>query len=115
MSGLMSPVLADDEGGGDRRLRLTRASEIPIRPVHWLWADRIALGTLALLGGREGIGKSTMAYQLAADLTRGRLPGVHFLQPRAVIVAATEDSWGHTIVPRLMAADAHLALVYRVD
>jgi len=36
-------------------------------------------------------------------------------RPRAVIVAATEDSWEHTIVPRLMAAGADLELVYRVD
>ena len=98
-----------------RSVRLTRASDIAVRPVHWLWADRVALGTLALLGGREGIGKSTVAYQLAADLTQGRLDGVYLSEPRAVIVAATEDSWGHTIVPRLMAAGADLDRVYRVD
>ena len=32
-----------------------------------------------------------------------------------VIVAATEDSWEHTVVPRLMAAGADLSRVYRVD
>ena len=89
-----------------RQLTLTRASDITVRPVHWLWAARIALGTLVLLGGREGIGKSTIAYTIAALVTRGRLPGRHFGQPKAVIVAATEDSWAHTIVPRLMAAGA---------
>ena len=30
-------------------------------------------------------------------------------------MCATEDSWEHTITPRLMAADADLELVYRVD
>lgn len=104
-----------DEGPTLRQIRLTRAADIAIKPVHWLWEGRLALGTLALLGGREGIGKSTVAYQLAADLTRGRLPGAHHGQGRAVIVAATEDSWEHTIVPRLMAADADLSQVYRVD
>jgi hypothetical protein len=98
-----------------RTLRLTRASEITVRPVRWSWKDRIPLGTLALLAGREGIGKSTVGYTLAADITRGRLPGEHDGQPKAVIVAATEDSWEHTIVPRLMAADADLDRVYRVD
>ena len=86
------------------------------RPVKWLWDGRVALGTLALVGGREGIGKSILAYTLAADITRGRLPGAFFFgTPKAVIVAATEDSWAHTIVPRLIAADADLTLVYRVD
>lgn len=98
-----------------RTVKLTPASAIKVRPVRWLWDGRVALGTLALLGGREGIGKSTVGYTLAADLTRGRLPGVHAGTPRSVIVCATEDSWEHTIVPRLMAAEADLNLVYRVD
>ena len=95
-------------------IRLTAASAIKVRPVRWLWQDRIALGSLALLGGREGVGKTLCAYTLAADITRGRLAGAYLGMPRAVVVAATEDSWEHTIVPRLMAADADLDRVYRV-
>lgn len=104
---------SDDEHR--RSLSLTPASRMRIRPVHWLWTSRIALGTLALLGGREGVGKSTIAYTIAADVTRGRLPGRFEGVPKAVIVAATEDSWEHTIVPRLMAANADLDRVFRVD
>jgi hypothetical protein len=51
-----------------RRLTITR-NEMTMRPVHWLWDGRIPLGSLSLLGGREGIGKSTVAYTLAADIT----------------------------------------------
>ena len=98
-----------------RSVTLTPASEIHIRPVRWLWEGRLAQGTLALLGGREGVGKSTIAYTTIADVTRGRLAGVYAGASRGVIVAATEDSWEHTIVPRLMAAGADLALVYRVN
>jgi hypothetical protein len=87
-----------------RMIRVTPASTIEPRPVHYLWADRIPIGTLNLLGGREGIGKSIFACTVAADITQGRLPGVHFGAPRAVLIAATEDSWSHTIVPRLLAA-----------
>jgi MoxR-like ATPase len=109
--------LAEDgtDEATERQIRLTPASQIRPRPVHWLWDLRMALGTICLLAGREGIGKSTIAYALAALITRGKLEGVHFGEPRAVIVAATEDSWQHTIVPRLMAADADLDLVFRVD
>ena len=106
---------ADDSDDGYRTITLTAASTIRVRPVRWLWEGRLALGTLALLGGREGVGKSTSAYQLTADITAGRLPGVHHGQPKAVIVAATEDSWEHTIVPRLIAAAADLERVYRID
>jgi len=98
-----------------RRVTLTAASSIQPRPVHWLWADRVPLGSLTLLAGREGIGKSTVGYTLAGDVSRGRLPGRYAGQPRAVLVAATEDSWEHTIVPRLMAADADLDRVFRID
>ena len=106
---------SDADHIAERSIVLTKASSIAVRPVKWLWAGRLAEGTLALLGGREGIGKSTIAYTLAADYTRGRLPGTDHGKPRAVIVAATEDSWEHTINPRLMAAGADLDLVYRVD
>ncbi len=98
-----------------RHVTLTPASTIRVRPVRWLWQDRMALGTLILCGGREGIGKSTLGYTLAADITRGRIVGVYRARPKSVIVAATEDSWEHTIVPRLMTAGADLERVYRVD
>ncbi len=98
-----------------RAIRLTPASSIVVRPVRWLWSGRLALGSLGLLGGREGIGKSTVAYTLAADVTRGRLRGAFEEVPKAVIVAAAEDSWEHTIGPRLMGSGADLSRVYRVD
>lgn len=98
-----------------RRLKVTRASEMQVRPVHWFWKDRLPIGSLALIAGREGIGKSTVSYQLAADVTRGKLEGRYLDQPRSVVIAATEDSWEHTIVPRLMGAGADLARVLRVD
>lgn len=98
-----------------RIVRLTPASTITPVPVKWLWDERLALGTFALVGGREGIGKSLCMLTLAADLTQGRLPGIYFGQPRSVILAATEDSWEHTIVPRLMGAGADLSRIYRVD
>lgn len=104
---------AEDVEG--RRLVLTPASTIPPRPVHWLWEDRLPIGSLCLLAGREGIGKSTAAYTLAAECSTGTLKGRYYRQPKAVIVAATEDSWEHTIVPRLMAAGADLDRIYRID
>jgi len=105
----------DDEGRGERRLKLTSAATIKPRPVFWLWTARLALGTLSLLAGREGLGKSTVAYWIAARITRGNLPGAFHGKPASVLVCATEDSWEHTIVPRLMAADADLERIYRVE
>jgi hypothetical protein len=106
---------AEPGGAAKRRMVLTSAADIKPRPVYWLWEGRLALGTLGLLAGREGLGKSTIGYWLAARITRGELPGEYHGHPKAVLVCATEDSWEHTIVPRLMAAGADLNLVHRVE
>jgi hypothetical protein len=98
-----------------RRVLLTPASAIRMRPVHWAWTERIPNGALTVIPGREGIGKSLLLAWLAAQITRGTLPGVFFGDPRPVIYAATEDSWSHTIGPRLFAAGADLDRVFRVD
>ncbi|MEO3780375.1 AAA family ATPase [Micromonospora sp. B11E3] len=86
-----------------------------MKPVAWTWTDRIPSGALTVIPGREGIGKSLTLAWLTAQITRGTLPGRHHGQPRPVIYAATEDSWSHTIGPRLYAAGADLDMVYRVD
>jgi DnaB-like helicase N terminal domain/AAA domain len=97
------------------RLVLTPASAIEPRPVLWGWQDRLPAGHVGLIPGREGIGKSLLLTWLIAHITRGSLPGVFQSTPRPVFYAATEDSWQHTIVPRLIAAGADRELVYRVE
>jgi hypothetical protein len=111
-SGQRGELLAPEN---KRRMTLTRLSQMQIQPVFWCWQDRLALGELALLGGREGIGKSMLAYWLAAEISTGRLPGDNFKTARSVIISATEDSYEHTIVPRLMAAKADLNKIFRVE
>ncbi|MGH7641964.1 MAG: AAA family ATPase [Candidatus Dormibacteria bacterium] len=94
---------------------LSQATEIRPRSVKWLYQDHIPLGALTILGVREGVGKTLYWAEIAAKVTRGDLPGIYSRQPHGVIVAATEDSWAMTIVPRLMAAGADLARVFRVN
>jgi 5S rRNA maturation endonuclease (ribonuclease M5) len=98
-----------------RRVRLTPASAIKPRPVYWVWADRLPLGEVCLTPGRGGVGKSTFHAWVIAHLTRGTLTGAWRGTPKACVVAAAEDSWARTIVPRLIAAGANLELVYRAD
>ena len=45
------------------------------------------------LGGREGVGKSTMCAHVAAQLTKGELPGDFYGTPKSVIIVSTEDDW----------------------
>lgn len=105
----------DSDDDHQRHIVLTPASAIKPRRVTWLWEGRIALGTLALLAGPEGLGKSTLSSWVIARITRGELPGENLGHPRSALICAAEDSWEHTIVPRLMAAGADLDRVFRVE
>jgi predicted ATP-dependent serine protease len=65
-----------------RRLKATKASDIAMRATRWLWEVGehcwIPLGELVGLGGREGVGKSTVCTHLAAKVTKGELPGDYY-------------------------------------
>ena len=76
----------------------------------WLWPGRIALGKLTILDGDPGLGKSTLAYDLAARITSGRdLPTGEPSVRGGALILSTEDGLGDTIRPRLEAAGADLA------
>lgn len=59
--------------------------------------------SITVVAGREGIGKSTIAVDIAARATRGDLDNG---EPLNVAYIVTEDSVSHTVKPRLDAAGA---------
>jgi hypothetical protein len=100
-----------------RRLRVLTASDITPKVARWLWEPepgygRIPLGELSVIAGRGNVGKSPFCLWIAANLTRGTLPGAHHDTPADVLVYASEDSREHTVVPRLIAAGADLNRVH---
>jgi hypothetical protein len=97
-----------------RHVRLKRASSYPTLATRWMWAGRIPVGEITLVCGREGVGKSTWFAWLAAQVTRGALEGQWHGRPRDVWYVATEDSWSHTIKPRMEAAGADLDRVHHL-
>lgn len=136
------PVTANTTGTHQRRARLTWANEIAPKSVQWAWtgglqeisqgfnrqisdflmpslvsdvqdSGRIATGTIAIAAGSEGLGKSSFGIVLAAKVSTGKLSGAWYGTPGRVLYVAVEDSWEHTIVPRLMAADADLSRIAR--
>ncbi|WP_165774114.1 AAA family ATPase [Mycolicibacterium sphagni] len=122
-----------------KRVHITWADSIAPEPVTWAWSGsleplyegsedsdgigpessessgRIAAGTIAIAAGPEGVGKSSFGITIAALVSTGRLHGAWFGTPRTVLYAAVEDSWAHTLVPRLMAAGADLARIGRFE
>jgi Bifunctional DNA primase/polymerase, N-terminal/AAA domain len=94
-------------------ITLQAASTILVRRQRWLWKGRIPLGGAVLLAGQEGLGKSSVAVDLAASVTRGDLDG-DLDEPGSVVYVSAEDSEASTLVPRFIAAKADLERVFFV-
>lgn len=103
--------------------RLRRASSVEPEEITWLSKGRVAAGKLTIIDGDPGLGKSQIATDWAARITRGRaLPGMPgwteddpVTDPRNVIVLSAEDGEADTIVPRLIAAGADLRRIFFMD
>jgi putative DNA primase/helicase len=76
-------------------------ADLQPQPVEWLWEHRLAAGTLAMLSGEPGSGKTWVALAVAAALTRGRDPFTgETLEPATVLYASAEHCAAQVIQPR---------------
>ncbi len=75
-----------------RSLRVRSLRDVKITHTRYLLEDYLPVGELAMLVGKPGVGKSTVAAQWAAELTTGTLAGDFDGQPQHVLYSLTEDS-----------------------
>lgn len=88
-------------------------SEVPREDLEWLWYPYICLGTLGLLDGDPGDGKSQFTGWLVSEVSRGRvLPNGAKLQPAICFLFNFEDLPGAVIKRRLEANGADLDKVF---
>ncbi|WP_240795029.1 AAA family ATPase [Rhodococcus zopfii] len=113
--GLDELVIVDMPGTGGRRLRVTRGTDVKMQRIRWVMEDWIPAGSLTLLAGREGLGKSTIAAALCAQITLGTLDGELRGTPANVLYVHSEDSREFTVAPRLKASGADMSRVLFVD
>jgi hypothetical protein len=87
---------------------LTRLSDVPREPIHWLWKYRIARRKLNLLFGDPGCGKSVVTVDMAARITTGSPwpDGAENGPPATAMFLTAEDDPADTIGPRADAAGA---------
>jgi hypothetical protein len=83
------------------------------RPIHWFWPYRLAMGSLALMAGDGGIGKSQFLLYIAhLASTGGEFPDRSGSAPLCdVIIVSAEDRPEDTIRPRLMAMGADISRI----
>ncbi len=99
-------------GANGVKVRLIAASTIQPEPVTWAFRQLIPLGALTIIAGNPGLGKSTIALEVAARLSLGEAEGDLKGQPVSIVIASAEDSPATTLVPRLTTAGADLDSVH---
>src|ERR1043165_2087288 len=72
-------------------------------PIQWLWPGRIVMENLTLLVGEPGAGKSALAIDLAARVTRGAAwpDGTPGGEPKSVLMVSAGDHNSFTVRPAL--------------
>ena len=51
---------------------LTRLSQVPEKPLEWIWPGYLAVGTITDCSGDPGSAKSRIAYDLVTRITTGQ-------------------------------------------
>lgn len=95
----------------------TTLSDVSAEPVKWLWEGRIPLGKVTLLDGEPGLGKSLLALEIAARVTRGAAMPLSKERgaPADVALFNDDDGLADTIRPRLEAEGADLTRIRATD
>ena len=92
-------------------IEITKASEVKVREIEWLWYPYIPFGKITVVQGDAGDGKSTFVLNLAAMLSQGQpMPFTDGTgqPPINIIYQSSEDDADDTIVPRFISAGGDL-------
>jgi hypothetical protein len=103
--GVAAPALADEQLVSKGLLGI---EDVRCDDLQWLWELRIARGAVTILESDGSCGKSSLAYDLAARVSRGRaMPlGGAAAEPGGVVLLPGEADVSRTVLPALLAAGA---------
>ncbi len=94
----LAALIAKCAPTGSRPPRLRRLSDAVETSVSWLWSGWIPRGTLTIVQGDPGAGKTLVGLSLAACLSRGEQPGSGPAPtpclPESTLLLMTEDTSG---------------------
>ncbi len=82
-----------------------RLDKVEPKPIEWLWPNYIPLGKIVLIDGNPDVGKSTIAFDLAARITTGRpMPDGQEGERGGIVILTAEDDLEDTVAPRIDSA-----------
>ena len=101
-------------------LRLVPTSEIEKKPITWLYKNWLPSKAITILVGPPEAGKSSIAWTIAAMLSRGQSwlggpplgPMAAFNNGCGVVIHAGEDDPEYTVVPTLEEAGANMDRIF---
>ena len=102
----------------DAEVDTITASEIQSRPIIWAYEPYIPMGTVTILLGEGGEGKSFYALALAAAISKGLpLPGMDkaAMPPSDILIQNAENPWGTVIKPRLEMLGADCSRIHSIN
>ena len=100
------------------RANIRVLSEVAPEKIQWLWRGFLALGKLHLFSGDAGLGKTTVALDIAARVSKGNswpLQAEKQQSPGGVVIAMLEDELADTIRPRLDVAGADMTRIVSLE
>jgi putative DNA primase/helicase len=93
------------DGSDTGALQIKSGGDYRMRKVDWIWPGWLARGKFHVLGGQKGAGKSTIAFDLLAQITvAGKFPDGTRAPLGDVLIWSGEDDIEDTILPRIVAA-----------
>lgn len=82
--------------------------------ISWAWPGIIQAGSVVVLEGRKGTGKSSVSAAIAASISgQSSLPGWKQVEGRPVIWAASEEHHTSVVIPRFVVAGGNKNLLSR--
>lgn len=98
------------------QIKIRRGEGYQMQKVEWVWPGWLARGKLHLLGGQKGTGKSTIAFDLLAQMTcAGKFPDGTPAPCGDVLIWSGEDDIADTILPRIVVAGGDPSRVLFID
>lgn len=95
---------------------LVNGASQEIEDIDWLWKGWLAKGKFHLLAGAPGTGKTMLALNMAATVTRGgKWPDKSDATLGRVLIWSGEDHINDTLLPRLVVAGADVNRIEFID